>query len=207
MRKLCYIVGAGEPTPLDFSQEGCIIACDGGLAYLQAAGIVPDYIIGDFDSLPYSPDGDNVIRLKKEKDDTDSFSAVKLGIELGYTEFLLYCCTEGRITHTFANVQLLCYLAKRGLRGSLVDNDFVYTAIENETLSLPYRNGELSVFALDERTEGVTLRGLKYPLTNHTLTNDFPLGVSNEFVTDATVTVGKGVALVVFARKKGKTGT
>ena len=38
-----------------------------------------------------------------------------------------------------------------------------------------------SLFALSETVEGLTAKGVKYPLENHTLTRTFPLGVSNEF--------------------------
>ena len=51
-----------------------LIACaDGGLRHARALGLHPDFMISDCDSMPET-EGDEVIRLKPEKDDTDTQS-------------------------------------------------------------------------------------------------------------------------------------
>ena len=61
------------------------------------------------------------------------------------------------------------------------------------------REGTLSVFAMSGKAEGVTLRGVLYPLESTVLYYDFPLGVSNEFTgKPATVSVKKGTLLVIW---------
>ena len=62
---ICYIVGAGECKKLDFTKKDgdIVIAADGGYKYLQRAGIKPDIVIGDFDSLGKAPEGEKIIRL------------------------------------------------------------------------------------------------------------------------------------------------
>ena len=57
--KLCCIVGAG-PSELYTVKDAYIIAADAGIEKLNKAGIVPDMIIGDFDSLSTRPSGENV---------------------------------------------------------------------------------------------------------------------------------------------------
>ena len=53
-------------------------------------------------------------------------------------------------------------------------------------------------WALGDRAEGVTITGAKYEIENAVLTNDFPIGVSNEFTgNDVTVEVEKGSLLIV----------
>ena len=49
---VCYVVGAGECESIGIEKkdDDFVIAADGGLKYLQSANIVPDVIIGDFDS-------------------------------------------------------------------------------------------------------------------------------------------------------------
>ena len=56
---VCYIVGAGDCPPLDnirINEGDTVIAADAGLRYLRAAGINPDSVIGDFDSLGSVPE-------------------------------------------------------------------------------------------------------------------------------------------------------
>ena len=74
MNKKCYIVGAGDNSGTNFSKgkDEYVIAADGGLATLEKLGIQPDFILGDFDSLGYVPDGKNIEVHKVEKDATDN---------------------------------------------------------------------------------------------------------------------------------------
>ena len=101
--------GLAEP----IGAEDHVIAADGGLLHVQGLGIVPDEIIGDFDSLGYVPEGARVHPV--EKDDTDSMLAVRRGLALGFRRFLLYGGMDGtRLDHTVANFQTLGFLARAG---------------------------------------------------------------------------------------------
>ncbi|MEG0779986.1 MAG: thiamine diphosphokinase [Oscillospiraceae bacterium] len=208
--KTCFIFGAGthfplhrRPLPGDF-----VIAADGGLLLCQAEGIVPDLLLGDFDSLPEVPEFPHILRVPVEKDDTDTMLAAKTGLEQGCTSFVLYGCTGGkRLDHTLANLQLLLFLLGEGAHGLLYDDDFVYTAIQNETLTIPRSVdwGLLSAFCLTGTARGVTETGVQYPLKNATLTSDFPLGVSNHILAEeAQVTVADGALLVGWELSPGK---
>ncbi|NLY31217.1 MAG: thiamine diphosphokinase [Firmicutes bacterium] len=202
--RICYIVGAAACNKLDFSPRAgdYVIAADGGFTRLEEAGINPDLVIGDLDTLGFQPEHPNVITLNTEKDDTDTFAAARAGIELGFRLFHIYCSTGGRLDHTLANIQLLAYLAERKMQGFLFDADRVVTAIANSSLSLPPQpEGYVSVFAHSQTASGVDITGLKYPLDNATLTNTFPLGVSNEFIGQAgTISVAAGTLIITFPR-------
>lgn len=204
MKRICYIVGAGENYGLDFvpGEEDFVIAADGGRRYLDERGIEPDLTVGDFDSLDETPLDGRLLQLPVEKDDTDMFAAMKEGIRAGYQEFHLYCGTGGRIDHTVANIQLLAHLAERGLRGFLFDQDSVFTAIKDRKLEIEAMDaGYVSVFSYSERSVGVTLRNLKYELKDAVLTNSVPLGVSNEFVgRESSISVERGTLLVSLPR-------
>ena len=181
-----------------------IIAADGGLTHTKVLGLMPHAILGDFDSLGYTPEGANVFPV--EKDDTDAMLAIRHGLSLGYTDFLLYGCLEGkRLDHTVANFQSLQFLADNGAKGYLIGSDYMVTVIKNETLTVPAgAEGILSVFCMGPDARGVTLSGLQYPLLDATLTSGFPLGVSNHFLgEDATITVKDGSLLVMWDRKNG----
>ncbi len=196
--KICYIIGAGE-LPLLYinnKKEHLTIAADGGLAAL--GGIKPDVIVGDFDSLGFVPDCENTVKLPVEKDVTDMRSAVDIGFEKGYKCFVIYGGTGGRPDHTFANYALLSYIAHKGGRGYLAGDGFIATAIENETLSLPLKkDGTISVFAVEGDAQGVTIKGLKYTISDHNLSYSHTLGVSNSFTgREACVSADKGKLLV-----------
>ncbi len=199
----CYVVGAGEFDGEGFAPQAddLVIAADGGYVHLAGLGVTPHIVVGDFDSLPAIPDHPCVIRHPAVKDDTDMMLAVKTGLQRGFRSFLLFGGTGGRPDHTLANLQTLAYLAEQGARGVLVGGGHTITALKDGRLAFDARfQGFLSVFCLGDRAEGVTLRGLKYTLTDATLTCQVPLGTSNEFLgTPASVEVARGTLLVVWA--------
>ena len=199
---VCRVVGAGECKKIDFEKQigDLIIAADGGCVYLEKAGIKPDIIIGDFDSLGTIPDGDNVIKLNPIKDITDMQAAVDEGIKRGYTEFHLYGACGGRIDHTLANIQLIVKLARKNI-SAFIHGDSVITAICNSSLRFDENcRGYISVFSHSDKSEGITIKGLKYTLENAELSNSFPLGVSNEFVGfKSEISVKNGVLIVTYA--------
>jgi thiamine pyrophosphokinase len=211
----CVIISAGNFTPLEIPlEEGDLcIACDAGLIYAQQMGILPDLIVGDFDSLSESGpmavatlkeiaenDPDRIVKLNVRKDDTDTIKAIKIALEKGYKKFYLYGALGGsRIDHSLANIQSLLFIKHNGGRGYIMDADKMLLIAENETVKFHRGNsGYLSIFALSEKAKGVTLKGLMYTLENGNLTNDFPLGVSNEFIIDeeAEITVEEGTLLI-----------
>lgn len=202
---ICYIVGAGENYGLDFvpSTDDFVIAADAGIRYLEQCGVAADLVIGDFDSLNDTPAHPNIMVLNAEKDDTDMLAAVREGIKAGYSVFHIYCGTGGRIDHTIANIQILAYLSQNDMRGFLFDRDSVFTAITNRKMAFDkIPSGYISVFSYTEKSEGVYLHGLKYELNNATLTNTFPLGVSNEFIgKESSVSVNSGTLLTVFPKE------
>ena len=200
---VCFLVGAGAVAPtlrLSPAPDDLLIAADGGLRAVERMGLTPHLVIGDFDSLGCAPTHPNTVVLPTEKDDTDMFAALKLGLERGYRRFALYGGTGGRLAHTLANLQLLTHLAQQGCRGFLIGEGTVTTAVYRSTLSFPaHMSGYLSLFCPGSPARGVTLTGLKYPLTDATLTSDIPLGVSNEFTgAPAHITVREGTLLALW---------
>ena len=198
----CYIIGAGDffglreiPDDSDY-----VIAADAGYEYCTENCIIPDLVLGDFDSMDVRQAPADCIRVPVEKDDTDTMLALREGLRRGCDTFYLYGATGGaRLDHTLANLQSLAFLLRHRARGYLYDRDFVYTVIENETLALEREVdwGIVSLFSMGDRAEHITLEGLQYPLTDGTIDCGFPLGVSNHIVAPtARITVGRGPLLV-----------
>jgi thiamine pyrophosphokinase len=198
----CFLFSAGtfyglreRPAPGDL-----VIAADAGYRTCQQLGIVPDLLVGDFDSMPQPADFPNVLRVPVEKDDTDTMLAAKEGLRRGCTRFFLYGATGGRrLDHTLSNLQTALYLRSHGGKVDLYDQDFVYTAICGETLTIPrtVEWGLLSVFCMGPAARGVEEEGVQYPLHDAVLEAGFPLGVSNHIISPAArVTVREGMLLV-----------
>jgi len=204
-KAICYIVGAGEDYGLDFQPEDqdLIIAADGGYQRLLDAGLQPDLVIGDFDSLGHVPNGESVIVLPTEKDVTDTWAAIRIGEEKGYARFFLYGCTGGRFDHTMANIQTVAEVTAKGMECRIVDQTQIITGLSDGTMEFSAeRSGFISVFAHSDICTGVSIRGLKYELENAALTNRFPLGVSNEFTgKPGMVRVESGILILVFNRE------
>lgn len=195
---VCYIVGAApECAPFTPKEGDLVIAADGGRKALAAMGIRPDLVVGDFDSSD-APSDIPTVRHPVKKNDTDTALAIEEGRARGYTTFVLHGCTGGRPDHSFGVVQTLLSVAKQGGRAYLVGEGMVGTVIVDGALSLR-TSGKVSVFSLADRSEGVTITGLVYPLVNAVLTNDYPLGVSNEgFGSYGTISVNKGALYVLW---------
>ena len=201
---LIFCAAGFDGLAADIQKDDYILAADGGLRHIQALGLTPNGIIGDFDSLGYIPEGSTVFPV--EKDDTDAMLAIKKGLELGYREFLLYGSLDGpRLDHTVANFQALQYLADRGATGYLIGKDNIVTCVKNSSIRFsPEARGIVSVFCLGAAAEGVTLKNLQYPLEKGTLTPGFPLGVSNHFIGKAAeISVEQGSLLVIYDRENG----
>ena len=190
-----------------------IVAADGGLQFLQEHGITPDYWVGDMDSFP-SVEGDELQayttliqgipheKVPVEKDDTDTALAVKKAYEEGYREMLLFGCSGGnRISHTFANVQLMCRYEEKGCHIKMMGSSFQAEILRNgkQEYSKVLR-GSISVICLSDIAKNVEIKGLKYEYRGD-LTNRNTLGVSNSFIgQDGFVQVEDGTLLLIYEK-------
>lgn len=222
MNGVCYLIGAGERFDNNNfisrpDGDDIVIAVDGGYDYAMQLGITPDLIVGDFDSVKSSDremnfHGIPVISFPPEKDYTDMMLAAKKAVESGYDTIHIYGGTGGRPDHTYANIQLLSWIAEQGLRAFLFDKNHTMTVITDSRLNIfssekPNRQngfitssgyGYISVFSLSDISEGVTIRGLKYQADNITLNRFHALGTSNEFTdSDCSIEVENGSLLII----------
>lgn len=190
----------------------CVIAVDGGYASLQRVGVRPDYVVGDFDSLQYVPERDDVFCFPAEKDESDMELAMRLATEKGFDVLFVYGALAGRLDHTIANMQLITRFARQGCKVFGIGDAFALTVLDgkgpssisfgafdiSDLGSEPYAP-YLSVFALGGVARGVTETGLKYLLDAVEVADDCSLGLSNEFTgSEATVSLTEGNLVVVF---------
>ncbi len=205
----CIIVSAAR-LEADFNKEGYIhgdeyiICADGGYDNALKLGLQPNLLVGDMDSIKTLPTGVETVPVPAEKDDTDTMLAVKLAIERGYHHITILGGVGGRLDHVFANIQTLLYCAERGVEALLAGSrNSAFVLINGTRVLKAVADSFVSVFSLSPCCDGVTLKGLRYPLTDAHLVNSFPLGVSNEFRQEyAEITVGDGTLLVILSSKQ-----
>lgn len=212
-QKRCILIGAGDfqsDSTIEYNEQtDTVIAVDGGLLYCGMLKIEPDILIGDFDSvdedmrkavtiieLSYP---EKVIRLKPEKDDTDMLVAIKWGLAAGFHEFHIYGGLGGRLDHSLANISCLLYLKHHQAEGYLFDKNNVIMVLADEEKSFQSTmEGTLSLFSMEAESI-VTIENMKYPLSYYPVKNDFPIGISNEFITGkkANIRVHKGSVVIL----------
>lgn len=203
----CYIFGALDcgNIQLNIDESDIIIAADAGLKNLKRLGLEPDYIVGDFDSLEYTPIGNNVIKHPVMKNETDTILAIDIGFEKAYNKFVIYGCIGGRLDHTYANIQTAAYVANKGGNAIFCGNQENFTVIKNNSITFSKEcNGNVSVFAHSCEAKGVTEKGLLYEIENATLSANYPLGVSNEFIgKEARIYVSDGTLCIIWNNQNG----
>ena len=198
---LPFIAGLGA----DF-----VIAADRGLLFCHENGLRSDYILGDFDSLPsgvldtYHDSGIPIREFNPVKDATDTCIALEYALDSGSSEIWLLGATGGRIDHLLCNIQILKSAFLRGVPAYIIDSrDLLTLPVERRfKLSRAGQYGKyVSFFPLEDRVEGLTLRGFKYPLENFTLRNETGLGQSNEITSEtAEVSWESGILIMVQSR-------
>ena len=200
----CYIFGAMPIDSFNFTinKDDIVIAADSGIINAHKFNIEPDYIIGDCDSLGYTPTDSNTIIHPIEKDDTDTMLAVKLGFEKGCKNFRIFGGLGGRLDHTYANIQTASFIAENGGNAVFYGSNENLSVIKNNLITFNKDNkGNISIFALEE-CQNVNIKGTYYELENGHLTIDFPLGTSNKFNNkDVTISVEKGKLLIIWERQ------
>ena len=201
--KTCAIISGGCYAPLcGIETADFVIACDKGISYAQKEGITPDLIVGDFDSFSGDlPENIPVLRLPCEKDETDTMAAVSYAVEKKFEKILIFCALGARLDHLLGNLQTATYAAKNGITVKITDSDNEIYVFSGKKLVFPKKEGfSISVISLSDKCENVNLSGGKYGLKNATLTNTTTLGISNEWAGDITVSVEKGILVVVMSR-------
>lgn len=203
------IPAAGKDRRCAFQKSGgFLIAADRGLTFLDAHGIDPDLIVGDFDS---SPDGfvagyrlrhpDAEVRAyNPEKDYTDTEIAVEAAREAGCREMIILGGTGTRLDHVLGNIQCLALLLDQGCTGVLADP---HNRITMHDKPFTVRKADqwghyVSLIPYGGDVRGLTLRGFHYEVTDFTLPASGSRGVSNEIDgEEASISFTEGRLLMI----------
>lgn len=185
-------------------QSDRIICADGGASHARQLGILPDLLIGDFDSVAdadlnyFIQKNIPVIRYPSDKNKTDTQLCIEWALDHGTTDITLIGATGTRLDHTLANIFLLEKLTCRNINARIVDSHNEIHVV-TQKLVLDGRPGELlSILPFGKEAEGVSLEGLQYPLENAVIKRGTSLGISNVFTSDqAVIKIKNGTLLVI----------
>jgi thiamine pyrophosphokinase len=210
----CLIISGGTLDPartltwhrhLDtlLKQADLIIAADSGARHLLNAGCLPHVIVGDLDSID-----PRTLRFFKEKkvpvhshpsrkNQTDTELCLSYALDRGADRITFLAATGTRMDHTLANILLLTRTADAGVRARILDAQNELFLVKDR-LELTGDPGQLvSLIPISDKVTGVTLKGLGYPLSNHTLFRGSSLGVSNYFSeTNAVISIKSGTLII-----------
>lgn len=188
-----------------------IIAADAGSERLLAWGIIPDVVVGDFDS-----SGPEVIQLLDQlgvtreslpeaKNETDLHVALMKALDHNPQEIVIVGALGGaRYDHMLANIGLMEWLAEHRVDAVMLNQTnrirFLQgpgtCSLQNSTFTY------VSLIPITRTVEGVMTEGLKYPLRSETLIRGQTRGISNELEEkEATVTIKRGKLLIMESKE------
>jgi thiamine pyrophosphokinase len=183
-----------------------IIAADGGALHCRRLGLLPQVLIGDFDSLDaqelagLQAAGSETIRHPARKDYTDLELALIYARDRGMDEILVMGALGARWDQTLANLLLPATQALASLRISLVDGPQEILLLRGGShLEVRGRPGDLvSLIPLGGDASGVITRGLEYPLEDEMLPFGGTRGISNVLLGEkGDVSLRQGILLCV----------
>lgn len=190
----------------------CIIAADKGLEFCYEEKIMPDYILGDYDSIRqetlawYKEHSKTPLMVfPPEKDDTDAGLALEKALKIGSSKIYMLGALGGRMDHCIANIHMLKTALDRGTEAYLADEQNLISLIEKETvIHKEEQFGKyISFLPFTDEVEGITLEGFKYPLADYTMKKGQSIGVSNEMVSEfCRVTFKRGILLMIQSKDK-----
>lgn len=192
--KRCVIIGGADIKRYDrirthLRKDDFYICCDSGLKHREALGIVPNLIVGDFDSHENLHLNIETIVLPCEKDDTDTVFAAKEALSRGFQDFLLVGVIGGRLDHTLGNVSILLMLDAQGKTAAAVDDFSEMEIVSNKPVKIDGRYAYFSLLNVTGIAQGITIRNAKYPLTNAEIKCEHQYGISNEVLPGMTAEV------------------
>lgn len=185
-----------------------IIAADKGLEALNKINVMPNYIIGDFDSVnkttlnQYENKNIEITYLKTEKDFTDTHMAIKLAIEKRAKHITIIGATGTRMDHTLANIHALNEALQNNVPIEIINENNRIMLINKKAKLIKNTNYKyVSIIPLTTKITGVTLKGFKYNIENATINLGESIGVSNEQIEqEALIEIKEGIAILIYSK-------
>jgi len=204
-KMLILLAGELSQFPIVPAAWDAIIAANGGTRHALAQGIIPDIVVGDFDSLAADEIDQLSLNTRLERvphaqDFTDGEMAVHEALKRGAHKVVLAGGLGGRLDHTLANIFLLKHVQEAGAQGWATDGHQRAFLLQNEVpVTLEGAPGDtVSIVPVSATVSGVHTMGLRWALHDAELHFSSSLSISNE-MNDVTahIQAQKGTAVVL----------
>lgn len=178
-----------------------VIAADSGMQHADSLSLKPELWVGDFDSAsPHLQKKHKDVPRQTydvEKDATDGEIAIAEALRRGATSLILVGGFGGQFDHTLAHAGFLLALTKRGMKIFMSSGDEEAHALVDEIAIDDLSFGTRLSVAPFSDLRGLTLTGVKWPLTKR----DVPLGsaltLSNIVTGSVRISLLSGSALIL----------
>ncbi len=187
-----------------------VIAADRGADYCLKAGILPDMVVGDLDSLPAEIQDElvshniEIRRFDCRKDMTDTQIAVDMALEKGACEIEIVSGIGSRFDHSLANVYLLYRALRKGVKSKIISGIHEIFLIENKCAIINETGSLISFLPLGYSAAGITLKGFEYEIDNIDMDMSFPVGISNVVKNDSAEVIVTGGILIAIISRRGE---
>lgn len=154
----------------ELERANLFIAADGGANHAEELGLIPDLIVGDLDSYrPANPPESVEVILKPDQETNDLEKALWSALDRDVTTVSIYGATGDRIDQTLKNLSVLRQFHHRFEHIRFVDrHGELFLLPKTYRAKLPIGT-TVSLIPLSSRVEGITTRGLQYPLNDEDL--------------------------------------
>jgi thiamine pyrophosphokinase len=211
MMRAAVVAGSSLSADLDREElagADLLTAVDGGAEALLKLGLVPALLVGDMDSVTprtreiLEGQGVETVLLATAKDETDTEAALRLLIDRGADDIVVYGALGGpRLDHLLGNLLLLTAPWLAGFAVRLVDDRHEVFLVQRDVVFAGSNGDIVSLFALSEEVQHVRTSGLLYPLAGEPLRRSATRSLSNVMTgPEARVTHGEGLLLLVHYR-------
>ncbi len=186
----------GQIEPADYT-----VACDGGYKYCQRKGIKTDLVLGDFDSLGYTPE--NAVVYSCEKDFTDGEGAIER-VKSFAKEIVFYNFGGGREDHFYGNLSLLIKSEKLGIKAKGITNNCEIYLVTDYIKINGVKNKTITIAPFGEKAHILKGKGLAYSVDELDLPSDKTVGISNVATENSVELKLKSGKIFVFVVKESK---
>jgi thiamine pyrophosphokinase len=158
--------------PLDYIRKAdIIVCCDGSAESLLNAGMIPDAIIGDMDSLSddLAEKFSDRMFIDENQDTNDLTKAVNWCRESGYDDIVIVGATGKREDHAIGNISLLAEYSEY-VNVKIVTDTGIFLSFHKSCKVESVPGQQVSIFSINPETE-ITSAGLRFPLIKRKLRN------------------------------------
>nr|WP_286672877.1 thiamine diphosphokinase [Anaeromonas gelatinilytica] len=206
------IVGGGEfldeELVMDLINDcDIIIAADGGGKYLYDINVLPDILVGDFDTLNpfilnyYKDTNITIYSFPPEKDKTDLELAIDCALDNHIDELKLIGVLGTRIDHSLGNIMLLFNLIEKGIDARIINDKNEIFVVNKEMIITKNRFEYVSILPILEDLKGIKLKGFEYDIDDLNLKISSTRGISNKLVNDkGIIKIKSGKGLIILSK-------